>query len=115
MTHALTASMIVTFMFGPSGVCRTVRIKSDCPCPDRDPGAAARVDFQRAEGLDQPVGIDGDHLPRPARGELIVAAEIDRRRLVALDPEPEELIVAAQIDLRPGQAGSALRRKLRGR
>ena len=64
-----------------------------------------RIDLQRAQGLNQPVGIDGDRLPRPARGELIVAAEIDRRRLVALDPEPEELIVAAQVNLRPGEPG----------
>ena len=34
-----------------------------------------------------------------------MAADIDRRRLTALDPEPEELVVAAQVDLRPEAVG----------
>ena len=61
-----------------------------------------RVELDHAERLDQPIRLDRDHLPRLAVGELVVAAIVDARRLIAFHPEPKQLIVAAQVDFRPG-------------
>ena len=43
-------------------------------------------------------------LPSPAGRVAIVTAEVECRRLISLDPEPEQIVVASQIDLRPGGA-----------
>ena len=59
-----------------------------------------------AQGLDQPVRLDRNDLPRRTGGELVVPAIEDRRRLIAADPEPEELIVTAQIDFGTEQFGA---------
>ena len=74
-----------------------------------EPGRAGGDRVPPRPGPDEPLGLDGDHLPRRAGGELVVAAEEDGRRLVSPHPEPEQLVVAAQVDFRTGQPRGATR------
>ena len=73
-----------------------------------------RIERAHAQGVDQPIGLDGHHLPGGAGGELIVAAKIHRVRLAAVDPEPEQRIVAAQIEFRAGQPVGGVQAEVHG-
>ena len=73
----------------------------------------AAVELDDAQSLDQPARLERRHLPGLAGGELIVAAVVNRRRLAALHPEPEQFVVAAQIELGPDEAGGPQAKLLR--
>ena len=98
-------SMIVTLVTGPPGVSRMVSIRSRSLGKNvRSLVRQARIELRHAQRLDQPRRLEGQHLPRLAGGELVVAAIVHRRRLVPPHPEPEQFVVAAQVEFRAGDA-----------
>ncbi len=71
-----------------------------------------RIEFGKAQGLDQPVGLDGNGISRRAGGELIVPAIVHCRRLAAANPIPKNIGIAPQVDFRSGQARDGLQAKI---
>ena len=64
---------------------------------------AARLERHDAQRPREPRRLDGQNLPGGAGGKLVMPAEIEGRRLVALDPKPKHFVVAAQVHFRSGQ------------
>src|SRR5262245_17589115 len=61
------------------------------------------IEVDDAQGLDQPGRFDREDAAQRTGGELLVPTEVERRRLLAADPEPEHLFVAAQVDFGSGE------------
>ena len=64
----------------------------------------ARIDLAYPQGLDQPIGLNGNGMPCRTVCELIVPAKINRRRLGAAYTIPKHIGIGAQVDL-PDRSG----------